>query len=140
MVKSYWLLKTEPETYHFSQLIEDGKTNWNGVRNFQARNFLRQAQVGDRALIYHSGKDKAVIGVAEVARAAYPDVDPKKPGDWVQIDLVPLQAFERAIPLSELKANPKLKDLILIKQSRLSVMPVLAADYQLLCKLGGIPS
>ena len=138
MVKSYWLLKTEPETYQFSQLIEDGKTNWNGVRNFQARNYLKQAQVGDRTLIYHSGGDKAVIGVAEVIRAAYPDLDPEKAGEWVQIDLAPAQSFTRAVKLAELKAHPALQDLILIKQSRLSVMPVTHPHFDLICQLGGL--
>ncbi len=136
MSQSYWLLKTEPETYRFSQLIRDGKTNWDHVRNFQARNYLRQAQVGDRALIYHSGADKAVVGIAEVVRAQYPDPDPEKAGDWVQIDLVPVEPLSRPISLAELKANPKLKDLILIKQSRLSVMPVTPAHYKIICQLG----
>ncbi len=136
MVHSYWLLKTEPHTYHFSQLIQDKKTNWNGVRNFQARNYLKQAQVGDQALIYHSGDDKAVIGLAEVIRAHYADPDPEKPGDWVQIDLAPVRAFARPIPLSEMKSQPCLKDLVLIKQSRLSVMPVSQPHFELICHLG----
>ena len=136
MSPTYWLLKTEPETYHFSQLIRDGKTNWDHVRNFQARNYLRQAQVGDRALIYHSGGEKAVVGIAEVVRSHYPDPDPEKAGDWVQIDLAPVTALSRPITLAELKANPELKDLILIKQSRLSVMPVTPAHFKIIHQLG----
>ena len=137
MAKSYWLFKSEPETYSFSQLLRDQTTNWNGVRNFQARNFLKQAQKGDLALIYHSGKDKAVVGIAKVTEGAYPDPDLKKPGEWVQIRIAPVSSFSRTIPLSELKSHPELKNLMLIKQSRLSVMPVSPEHFDLLRELGG---
>jgi predicted RNA-binding protein with PUA-like domain len=133
---SFWLLKTEPETYSFAQLIKDKKTNWNGVRNFQARNFLRAIATGDRALIYHSGDDKAVVGIAEVVRAAYKDPDPEG-GDWVQVDLKPLQAFKTPVPLAQIKSTSALADMPLIRQSRLSVMPITAAHYKTLTKLGG---
>lgn len=136
MSSAYWLLKTEPETYSFEQLQKDRKTPWNGVRNFQARNFLKEAKVGDQALIYHSGKDKAVVGIAEVTRTAFPDPDPKKPGDWVQIEIAPLRPFKRAVPLSELKTTPALKTLQLIRQSRLSVSPVSPEHFRLIVKLG----
>lgn len=136
MSKSYWLLKTEPETFSFEQLLKDGKTNWNGVRNFQARNFLKAMKKDDLALIYHSGDSKAVVGIAKVTREAYPDLDPKKPGEWVQVDLAPVKALARSVSLSEIKANKELTGLALIKQSRLSCMPVSAAHYQVLVKLG----
>ncbi len=136
MAKSYWLLKTEPGTFRYAQLEKEGRTNWNGVRNFQARNFLKQAAVGDMALIYHSGEDKAVVGLAQVTRAAYPDVDPEKTGDWVQIDLAPVRAFSSPVALREIKSTAKLKDLLLIKQSRLSVMPVSAPHFEILCQMG----
>jgi predicted RNA-binding protein with PUA-like domain len=136
MAHKYWLFKTEPSTYSFKQLEKDKKTNWNGVRNFQARNFLRQVAVGDLALIYHSGDDKSVVGVAQVLRAGYPDLDPEKPGDWVQIDLGYKESFLRPVSLKEIKATTGLKELPLIKQSRLSCMPVTAADFKLLSKLG----
>jgi predicted RNA-binding protein with PUA-like domain len=132
----YWLFKTEPETYSFAQLLKDGKTNWNGVRNFQARNFLMKAEKGDQALIYHSGDDKCVVGIAKVIKSAYPDPDPEKSGDWVQIDLAPVEPFHRSIPLKEIKATPALADLLLIKQSRLSCMPVTAKQFETLVKLG----
>lgn len=131
----YWLFKTEPETYSFAQLLKDGKTNWNGVRNFQARNFLLKAEKGDQALIYHSGDDKCVVGIAKVTKPAYPDPDPEKAGDWVQIDLAPVEEFQRSIPLKEIKATPALAEMLLIKQSRLSCMPISAKHFDTLVKL-----
>ena len=133
---SYWLPKTEPETYNFSQLHKDKKTNWNGVRNFQARNFLRQAKEGDLALIYHSGEERAVVGIARVVRSAYPDPDNKKPGDWVQIDLQFDSKLKNPVSLKEIKTEKRLKDLLLIKQSRLSVMPVSSQDFKLILNMG----
>ena len=135
---SYWLLKTEPETYAFETLLEQGKTNWNDVRNFQARNFLRQVKIGDLALIYHSGDSKSVVGIARVVREAYPDIDPSedRPGDWVQIDLEPVSALPSPVPLATLKSEPTLKDLLLIRQSRLSVMPVTPIHFEKIQKLG----
>lgn len=133
---AYWLLKTEPTTYSFQQLQRDKKTNWNDVRNFQARNFLRQIKKGDLALIYHSGDDKAVVGVAEVVREAYPDPDPDG-GDWVQVDLKPKQALNTSVTLATIKSQDKLKEMPLIRQSRLSVMPITAEHYKTILKLGG---
>jgi predicted RNA-binding protein with PUA-like domain len=134
----HWLLKTEPETYSFSRLLKDRKTNWNGVRNFQARNFLREMEKGDLALIYHSGDDKCVVGVSEVSRPGYADPDPEKPGEWVQVDLVPVKEFKRTISLQEIKSTASLADLMLIKQSRLSVMPITKKHYDTLVKLGSV--
>lgn len=133
---NYWLFKSEPGTYSFDQLIQDRKTNWNGVRNFQARNFLQKVAPGDLALIYHSGDDKAVVGVAKVSKGPYPDLDPKKPGDWVQIDLVPEQKLASPVTLKTLKATPALKDMLLIKQSRLSCMPISAKHFEQILKMG----
>jgi predicted RNA-binding protein with PUA-like domain len=132
----YWLFKTEPETYSFSQLLKDKKTNWDHVRNFQARNFLRQASNGDQALIYHSGDEKAVVGIAQVVREAYPDLDPETPGDWVQIDLKCVEPLPSPISLKEIKSTPALATLPLIKQSRLSCMPVTASHFETLLKMG----
>lgn len=132
-----WLLKTEPETYSFERLLKEKKTHWNGVRNFQARNFLRTAQVGDLVLIYHSGDDKAVVGTAHVVKAAYPDPDPETPGDWVQIDIAADKTLPAPVSLQTLKATAALKELKLIKQSRLSVSPVTPAQYKTILKLGG---
>ncbi len=130
--KNFWLLKSEPHTYSFSQLIRDRKTNWNDVRNYQARNALREACVGDFALIYHSGDERAVVGIAEVIKEAYPDPDPEMAGDWVQIDLKAVAPLQRSVELKELKANSKLKDLPLIKQSRLSCMRISPEHFKII--------
>ncbi|MBI2810660.1 MAG: EVE domain-containing protein [Candidatus Melainabacteria bacterium] len=134
----HWLLKTEPSTYSIQQLKTDKKTGWNGVRNFQARNFLQKAKPGDIALIYHSGDERAVVGVAKITRGAYPDPDPKKPGDWVQIEIQFHSLFLKPVLLKEIKECAGLKDLLLLKQSRLSVMPVSAQNFKTLCKMGGM--
>jgi predicted RNA-binding protein with PUA-like domain len=135
-MSQHWLFKTEPETYSFAQLLKDGKTNWNGVRNFQARNFLMKAEKGDLALIYHSGDDKCVVGIAKVIKTAYPDPDPEKSGDWVQIDLAPVEKLNRSVTLKEIKATPALADILLIRQSRLSCMPVSEKHFETLVRMG----
>lgn len=135
MAKSYWLLKSEPRTYSFDDLLRDGRTHWDGVRNYQARNNLRQIAVGDTCLIYHSGDDKAVMGLAKVIRGAYPDVDPQG-GDWVQIDIQPLKPMKKPVTLKEIKANSALKEFQLVRNSRLSVMPVSSEHFQILLKMG----
>ena len=128
----YWLFKTEPGTYSFETLLKDKKINWNGVRNFQARNFLKQTKAGDMAIIYHSGEERAAVGLVKIVRAAYPDPDPKKPGDWVQIDLAVDKKFHNPVTLASMKANKALAGLLLIKQSRLSCMPVEKKHYDLI--------
>jgi predicted RNA-binding protein with PUA-like domain len=137
MASRYWLLKTEPETYSFERLLKDRKTNWNDVRNFQARNFLREIKKGDLAAIYHSGDAKSVVGIAECVREGYPDIDTDDGKEWVQIDLAPVKALPNAVPLSTIKSTAALKDLPLIRQSRLSVMPITKAHYDAILKLGG---
>ena len=143
-----WLLKTEPETFSFEQMLKDhlkGKsTPWNGVRNFQARNFLKAMKRGDLAFIYHSGDDRAAVGMAEVVKEAYPDKTPmadkedERKGDWVQVDLKPVLTFKTPVTLKDIKANPALTDIKLIKQSRLSCMPVSAEHQQELLKMSGL--
>ena len=128
-------MKTEPETYSFKQLIKDGSTNWNGVRNFQARNFLREAKPGDFALIYHSGSERAVVGISKVVAAAYSDPDSEHPGDWVQIDLEPIQELKQPVSLGELKKDKRFSDMYLLRQSRLSVMPLSKKHYEEILKL-----
>jgi len=132
----YWLLKSEPFVYSFDQLVKDRKTNWSGVRNFQARNYLKQAKKGDLALIYHSNEGKAVVGVAKIVTEAYPDEDPGTPGEWFQIDVAPVEKLVHPVSLEAIKKNPKLKEMLLIKQSRLSVMPVSKQHFDLIVKLG----
>src|SRR5580698_10625990 len=118
----FWLVKQEPEAYAWSTFVADGRAAWTGVRNFQARNNLRAMRKGDRVFYYHSVEGKEVVGVAEVAKEAYADPTAEE-GDWSCVDLVPLKALPRPVTLDEIKANPKLKNVPLIRHSRLSVMP-----------------
>lgn len=132
---AYWLLKTEPGTYSFDQLLKDKKTNWNGIRNFQARNHLRKMAVGDLALIYHSGDEKAVIGVSKIIKEAYNEPD-EEGGDWSQVDVQAVSALAKRVSLSTIKATKSLGDIALIKQSRLSVMPLTKEQYDIIILLG----
>ncbi|NDF15184.1 EVE domain-containing protein [bacterium] len=133
----YWLLKSEPEVYSIDQLAKDKKTNWDHVRNFQARNVLRSCKKGEFALIYHSNDDRAVVGVACVVKEAYPDPDPDHPGDWSQIDVRFVTRLATPVTLATIKGTPTLQNLPLIKQSRLSCMEVGAKEFEILLKLGG---
>ncbi len=125
----YWLVKQEPETYSWDDLVRDGRTDWSGVRNFQARNNLRQMKTGDSVLFYHSGDSKSVVGIAEVVKAGYPDptADDEQ---WIAVDIKPLKALKKSVPLADIRANAKLANLLLVRQSRLSVMPVSKEDFQ----------
>lgn len=124
-----WLLKSDPETYGWSDLVRDGKTRWDGVRNFQARNFLRAMKLGDRALFYHSQTDKAIVGEVEICKAAYPDPTAKE-GDWSCVDIRPVEAWRTPVSLGDMRKTAALKELSLIKQGRLSVMPVSASEWK----------
>jgi predicted RNA-binding protein with PUA-like domain len=131
----YWLIKSEPSVYSYSQLEKEGKTDWTGVRNFEARNNLRAMKPGDRCLFYHSGKDKAVVAVATVLTAAGPD--PTAPGeDWASLAVAPLVALKEPITLATVKKTPALKELPLITKSRISVVPVSAEHFKLILKMG----
>ena len=133
-MSSYWIFKTEPETYSFDDLEKDGLTNWNGVRNFQARNFLRECKKGDEVLIYHSGDEKAVIGVATICKEAY--LDPEKGEDhWVQVDIKPKMRLKWTVPLKTLKSEKSLNALKLIRQSRLSVSPATKEEFEAIIRL-----
>ncbi len=125
----YWLLKSDPDTYAWSDLVRDGKTRWDGIRNAQARNFLREMKVGDRALFYHSQSERAVVGTVEIIRTAYADPTAKE-GDWSCIDIRPLEAWEVPVTLAHIRAKPGLKGLLLLKQGRLSVTPIDAAAWK----------
>ena len=133
---NYYLLKSEPDVYSIDDLKRDKKTHWNGVRNYQARNTLRTCKKGDLVLIYHSNDDRAVVGVGEVSKEAYPDVDPKKPGDWVQIEVKFSQKLTTPVTLQQIKTISALKNIPLLKQSRLSCMQVSKAEFDTILKLG----
>lgn len=139
MTSQYWLLKTEPGTYSFESLLKDQKTNWNGVRNFQARNFLKKIKKGDQTIIYHSGDDKAVVGIAECVREGYADIEAEDGKEWVQIDIAPVAPLKIRVPLSLIKATPSLKDMLLIRHTRLSVMPITKTNFNTLLKLSQKP-
>ena len=131
---NYWLVKQEPEDYSWDDLMRDKKTAWTGVRNFQARNNLHNMKVGDTLLFYHSGKEKSVVGIAEVARAAYPD--PTADDDsWIAVDIKPVKKLVNAVSLADIKADAELRDLLLVRQSRLSVMPVSKEHFNEIVKM-----
>jgi predicted RNA-binding protein with PUA-like domain len=132
----HWLVKQEPEKYPWSQLVKDKVTYWDGVRNYQARNNLRAMANDDLVLYYHSVSEKAVVGVAKVTREAYPDPTAKE-GDWSVVDLKPTRAMKTPVTLEAIKADPALAEISLVKQSRLSVMPLTAAHFKRILKLGG---
>ncbi|NOS69899.1 MAG: EVE domain-containing protein [Verrucomicrobia bacterium] len=133
---NYWLAKSEPETYSWAQLIKDGKTAWTGVRNFQARNNLRAMKAGDLVLFYHSGETKEVVGLAKVAKAAYFDPTAKE-GDWSCVDLSAVKPLAKPVNLTVVKADKFLKDMVLVKNSRLSVQPVTNAQFERVVELAG---
>ena len=130
----HWLVKSEPGAYSWAQLVKDGKTAWTGVRNFQARNNLRAMKVGDRVFFYHSGEGKEVVGVAKVAKAAYPDPTADE-GDWSCVDFAPEKPLVKPVSLSTIKADKVLKEMLIVKQSRLSVSPVSQEQFKRLMVL-----
>lgn len=131
-----WLLKSEPGEYSFAQLIEDGRTTWTGIRNFQARNNLRAMKAGELALVFHTGREKAVAGVARVAGEAKPDPTAPTGEDWSAVDLAPVQALAVPVTLATIKATPALKAMALVRQGRLSVSPVTKDELAAVLKLG----
>lgn len=135
MPKGHWLVKQEPTAYSFDDLVRDGRTTWDGVRNFQARNNLAAMKQGDRVLFYHSVKEQAVVGICEVVREAYPDPTAKDEG-WVAVDLAPVKKLARPVMLAEIKADRALEDIALVRQSRLSVMPLGKAAFERIVTLG----
>jgi predicted RNA-binding protein with PUA-like domain len=128
MATQYWLVKSEPESYSWDDLVKDGKTAWTGVRNFQARNNLRAMKRGDLVLFYHSVSDKQVVGIAKVVAEAYADKTAKE-GDWSAVDLAPDKPLKRRVALDEIKSEPLLKDMALVRNSRISVSPVTKAEW-----------
>jgi predicted RNA-binding protein with PUA-like domain len=132
----YWLMKSEPSAYSWEQLLKDGKTNWSGVRNFQAAANLKAMKKGDHAFFYHSNEGLAVVGICEIVKEAYPDPSDKT-GKFVQVDVKPVAPLKQPVTMAEIKATPGLADMVLVKNSRLSVQPVTAAQWKAVCKMGG---
>jgi len=133
---NYWLVKSEPDAYAWATFVKDGKTAWTGVRNFAARLNLRAMKKGDVVFYYHSNVGKEIVGVAQVVKEAYPDATATE-GDWSCVDLKPLKALTTAVTLEQIKVDVVLKEMALVKQSRLSVMPVTTAQVERVLKLSG---
>jgi predicted RNA-binding protein with PUA-like domain len=134
-MKNFWLVKQEPSSYSWSDFVAEGQTSWTGVRNYSARNNLRRMQKGDEVLFYHSGDDKAVVGIAKVTRTAYRDSTAKE-GDWSTVDLAPVKPLRRLVTLHEIKSHQPLKGIALVRQSRLSVMPLAESEFREIVKMG----
>ena len=132
---NYWMAKSEPETYSWDDLVRDGKTDWTGVRNFQARNNLRQMKTGDQVLFYHSGKHKAVVGIAEVVKAAYADPTAAD-SQWVAVDLKAVKPLATPVLLAAIRYDKRLSALPLIRQSQLSVMPLTKDEFDAILSMG----
>lgn len=132
---NYWLVKSEPGAYSWQQFIKDGRTPWDGVRNYQARNNLKAMKEGDYVLFYHSVTEKQVMGIARVVKEFYQD--PTTDDDrWVVVDVVPERAFKKPVTLAEVKADERLENIALVKQARLSVMPLKQEEFDVLIELG----
>ena len=133
--KSFWIIKQEPSQYNWKQFEKDRETYWDGVRNYQARNNLKKMKKGDNLLFYHSVVGKEIVGIAEVTRESYPDptTDDER---WVVVDLKPIKPFKVPVTLEVIKAHKELSEIALIKQARLSVMPITKKEFQILLKLG----
>ena len=135
----YWLVKQEPEAYSWADLVKDSRTAWTGVRNFQARNNLRGMKRRDVVLFYHSGSEKQVVGYARVEKEAYPDPTAKE-GDWSSVDLAPVKQLGNPVTLGQIKADPTLKQMLLVRNSRLSVMPLTCEQFNRILKLSETPA
>ena len=130
----YWMVKQEPEAYSFDRLLKEKSTDWTGVRNFQARNNLREMRVGDKVLFYHSVSEKAVVGLAEVSLEAFAEVTDEE-GKWIAVEIKAVRKFEKPVTLDEIKRNPDLQNIALIKQSRLSVIPLSEIEFKTIIEL-----
>ncbi|MCS7073190.1 MAG: EVE domain-containing protein [Bacteroidia bacterium] len=133
----YWLVKQEPEAYSWDTFVQEGETLWTGVRNYQARNNLQEMSYGDFVLFYHSQSDKAVVGIAQVSsEQAIPD--PTSPNDtrWVCVKLSPYKTLSKPVTLAQIKAQPELTNIALVRQARLSVMPLTEQEFQIILQLG----
>lgn len=127
---NYWLMKTEPETFSFEDLLRDGKTHWDGVRNHQAQNNMKAMQIGDQALIYHSVSEKAVVGLAQISKTAYPDPTAAPGEKWIAVEVKPVRKLKHPVSLKTIKETSSLAEISLVRQGRLSVMPLSEKDFE----------
>jgi predicted RNA-binding protein with PUA-like domain len=137
---AYWLMKSEPGSWSWDQQVKSGAkgTAWTGVRNFQAKANLTKMKKGDRAFFYHSGEGKETVGIVEIVREAYPDPTAKKDEPWVVVDAKAVEPLPKPVTLAAIKAEPKLKAMVVVNNSRLSVQPVTADEWKTVCKMGGL--
>ena len=129
---NYWLVKSEPGTFSWDDLVRDKKTVWDGVRNFQARNNLKNMKKGDLAFFYHSGEDKAIVGIGKIIKEGYPEPNDN---NWVAVDIAPDKKLKNPVTLAQIKADKRLANMVLVKASRLSVQPVKAEEFDLIMAL-----
>ena len=134
---AYWLFKSEPETWGWDDQVAKGDAGeeWDGVRNYQARNFMREMALGDRGFFYHSQSDKAVVGIVEVCAEAHPDSKADDPR-WECVDIKAVRPFQQPVTLDQIKADTRLSDMVLVRNSRLSVQPVTEAEWRMICAMG----
>jgi predicted RNA-binding protein with PUA-like domain len=129
---NYWLLKTEPGSFSWDDLVRDKKTGWDGVRNFQARSHLKAIKKGDLAFVYHTGEEKSVVGIAKVTKENYPD---PKDNEWVAIEIAPVNKLKNPVTLAQIKADKRLTNMVLVRASRLSVQPVKKDEFDMIIAL-----
>jgi len=134
---AYWLVKSEPDTWSWDQHVKKGADAWTGVRNFQAKAHLKAMKKGDKVFFYHSGEGKEIVGVSEVAKEAYADTTAKE-GNWICVDLKAVEPLKTPVTLAAIKADKKFADMVLVKNSRLSVQPVTSAEWSAIRKMGGL--
>ncbi len=139
MAKNYWLVKSEPESYSWTDFVKDGKTAWTGVRNYAARNNLRAMKRGDPVLFYHSVSEKQIVGIARVQKEFYPDPTAGE-GDWSCVELIPVKSLKKPVTLETIKSDKILKEIPLVRQSRLSVTALNEIQYKRLLELSGLES
>jgi predicted RNA-binding protein with PUA-like domain len=137
---AYWLFKSEPDVWSFAMQTAKGKVGeeWTGVRNYQARNNMRTMQIGELGFFYHSNTGKDVVGIVEVCKLAHPDSTATDDPRWDCVDIRAVKPLKRAVPLDEIKLHPKLSNMMLVVNSRLSVQPVTPEEWGIICKLGGV--
>ena len=135
---AYWLMKSEPDVFSYTDLENKPVEEWHGVRNFAARNNMKAMQVGDLSFFYHSNIGKEVVGILEVIREHYPDPTAKAGDPWVVVDVKAVEPLPKPVTIDDVKAEPKLKSMVLVNNSRLSVQPVTAEEWKLVCKMGGL--
>ena len=132
---AFWLLKSEPFKYSWDNLVKDGRTHWDGIRNYQARNYMRAMKVGEQAIFYHSNEGKEAVGTVTIVKEAYPDPSATS-GDWSVVEVAPQDAFTHPVSLDTMRSHPVLQHMNIFRQMRLSVVELTEEEFSLICRLG----